>query len=217
VLGTLTDHEIPIGDAGIRATLRRMAVLARRGIRDEQTLVMSRKITSTAPVANKSAEAKAIFDWTVKNIRYVQDPVHIEFIMSPAKLIEVGSGDCDDLSITVASMAEAVGIPARFVAVKTMARDGYSPRFNHVYPELYLDGRWVAHDIANVAPEVGKTTPNNGEKIIQPVTVDETQPQSLEEFSGTVKIVGAAIGLVLAIGALYVFDRWRNRKNARLY
>jgi hypothetical protein len=209
MLGALTDREIPVGDAGIKATLHRMAVLARRGIRDEQILVLSRHITQSAPVADKAAEAKAIFDWMVKNIRYVTDPVHIEFIMSPAKLLtEVKAGDCDDLSIAMAALAEAVGIPARFVAVKT----GANKRFNHVYPELYINGRWIAYDIANVSPDVGKTTPNTGERLVQPVTVDETQPPSLEEFSGTVKVVGAAIGLVMVIGALFLFERWRSKR-----
>jgi hypothetical protein len=217
MLDTLTIHAIPEGEAGIKVTLHRMAILVRRGIRDERILVLSRQITTNAPVANKAAELKTIFEWMVKNIRYVQDPVHIEFIMHPAKLLEVKAGDCDDLSILFAALAESIGVPARFVAVKTLAGndadDKGERRFNHVYPEAYVNGAWVPYDVANIAPAVGQTTPNNGDKIIQPVTVCETSPQTMEEFSGTVKIVGAAVGLALVVGVLYVIMKWKDKNN----
>jgi transglutaminase-like putative cysteine protease len=166
-LGSLSITRIPDGVAGIRVTMQRMANIARRAIRDERFIILVRQLTRGLPPADKMAEAKAIFDWGATNIRYVKDPVGIEMIMHPNRLVELGAGDCDDLSIFMGAAFESLGIQARFVAVESRLNAGY----NHVYPQGFIDGQWITFDLASPRPTVGVSVPSVTEPLVQDISV----------------------------------------------
>jgi transglutaminase-like putative cysteine protease len=70
-----------------------------------------------------------------------------EFMLHSMEMSGVFDGDCDDVSTLAASLLKAMGLPARFVAI----RFGPSPEFKHVYVETFVDGVPVALD-ATVEP-----------------------------------------------------------------
>ncbi len=89
-------------------------------------------------------EIKALFEWVQRNVRYTKDPFRVEVLHSARRMLELRAGDCDDMSILLGSMLEAIGHPVRLVLV---GPDPLQPRlFSHVYPEVYHKGRWIPLD-----------------------------------------------------------------------
>jgi hypothetical protein len=208
----LSVRQIPDGKPGIAITLQRMALLAREGVRNERILTLSREITRGLPVANKMAEAAAIFEWAKANLRYIKDPFTVEFIMHPERLLAIGQGDCDDLSIFLGSMFESIGIPSRFVAVQTREVG----KFNHVYAEAWLNGRWVAFDLANVNPQIDRPNVSIGEKMIQAISIDGEPQGDFESFQNNVRVALSAVGILVIAGIAWIMFRL-GRKSVRHY
>jgi transglutaminase-like putative cysteine protease len=92
-------------------------------------------------------EIRAIHEYVRDNIRYVRDIHGVETIATPAKTLQMMQGDCDDKSLLVASLLEAVGHPARFVAV------GRSPGdYEHVLVETRVGSRWIPVETTEPVP-----------------------------------------------------------------
>lgn len=60
-----------------------------------------------------AGQASALLTWVQRNIRYVNEPG--EIIQTPFVTMDVGYGDCDDLAVLLASMAESIKLEWRFV------------------------------------------------------------------------------------------------------
>jgi hypothetical protein len=78
------------------------------------------------------SEVKAIFDWVRKNVRYVRDSYDRDTFQHPVRTIQFGGGDCDDYSIVLASMLQAIGYPVRLRVIKTHAAQDW----NHIYIQV---------------------------------------------------------------------------------
>jgi len=84
----------------------------------------------------KKCQARAMFGFVQQNFEYVSDPVSDEYYKTAKETIANGGAlDCDDSSILLATLLEAVGIPARFVFVP-----------GHVYVEAYVNDKWYPMD-----------------------------------------------------------------------
>jgi hypothetical protein len=94
-----------------------------------------------APSYDRKAEVGALFAFVRRNFRYVKDPTLVELIHTPEKLLEVRSGDCDDFTVIIGSLLGAVGYETRVAIVGPVAGI-----WSHTFPEVWLDGRWVALD-----------------------------------------------------------------------
>lgn len=75
----------------------------------------------------KICHAKALFYFVRDNFEYVLDPTAYEYIKTAKESLVSGGGDCDDASVLLANLLDAVGIKTRFVFI---------PR--HVYIQAYL-------------------------------------------------------------------------------
>lgn len=64
-----------------------------------------------------NSEIGAIYAWVCKNIRYTRDIHNVEYVQSPARLIQSMSGDCDDIACLLAALCMALGNEARFLVV----------------------------------------------------------------------------------------------------
>ena len=62
--------------------------------------------------------AKAMFYFVRNNFEYVSDPTSYEYVKTARESLVSGGGDCDDGSVLVASLLDAVGIKTRFVFIK---------------------------------------------------------------------------------------------------
>lgn len=94
-----------------------------------------------APYASLSLPE--IFD-LIKNLPYRPDPLDCETLMRPRYTMNMqgSGGDCDDKSIALASWAVLNGIPYRFLAVRRRDRK----TLHHVFPQLYINGKWLSTD-----------------------------------------------------------------------
>jgi len=110
-----------------------------------------------------------IFNYVKNNVRYEFDPLDIEYVTYPSKMIERinitrrgkngnACGDCDDHAILLASLLVSVGIPARFVVISQSSDSD----FHHIYTEAYniQTGNWIPLDAIYKHFEVGQVVDN---------------------------------------------------------
>ncbi|MBN1176010.1 transglutaminase domain-containing protein [Candidatus Woesearchaeota archaeon] len=71
--------------------------------------------------SDDECRAVEIFDYVVMNYEYISDPRGVELIQSPHDTLEVGGGDCEDLTILYNSLLENVGIETKLVLTKDHA------------------------------------------------------------------------------------------------
>lgn len=85
------------------------------------------KIVSISCSSQKVCQAKAIFYFVRNNFDYISDPNKYEYVKSARESLVSGGGDCDDASILLANLEEAIGIKSRFVFIPA-----------HVYVQIWL-------------------------------------------------------------------------------
>jgi transglutaminase-like putative cysteine protease len=74
----------------------------------------------------------------------------VDFMLNQLRTENIIEGDCDDISIFLASVTLAAGTNTRFVAIET---DG-DGEYNHVYVEVLINDKWYVLD-----PTVESGTP----------------------------------------------------------
>lgn len=87
-------------------------------------------------------KSRAIYNWIKQNIHYTRDADGLDIYTSPSRTIELGRGDCDDVSALYSSLAGIVGVP---VKLKVITQD--QRVWSHIYP-ISLNGKWLAYDAA---------------------------------------------------------------------
>lgn len=137
---------IPKGHLGTQRTVEHMKALIRVGARDFYVrqkaidILLERRVTPKDYVG----EIRALFEWVQRHVRYTKDPFQLEVLHSPRRLLELRAGDCDDMSILLGALLEAIGHPVRLVLT---GPDPLRPRlFTHVYLEVFHKGRWISLD-----------------------------------------------------------------------
>lgn len=157
-------RDIGSGDEAIMETLSHMKRLTLRDATTPDVKALAAKIrkevkadTSLSPEQQRLALVKGAFDWVVDNITYrfdhdavsdhvdVKNPKNTEFVIAPKHLLTVLEGDCDDMSVMLASILLALGFEVNFKVIAWRSKD-----FTHVYIEVKLptdEGeRWVPMD-----------------------------------------------------------------------
>jgi transglutaminase-like putative cysteine protease len=142
---------IPEGDAGVKATLRIMVSVVRAAKKTLPVVTLARSIVKNCPPKDYVCEATALQQYVQQRIRYTRDINNLETVQYPEQTLSLGTGDCDDMSILLASLAESVGFPTRFAAIG-LSGEGFS----HVLAQLMIPGQgWVS---AEVIPIDGSNT-----------------------------------------------------------
>jgi len=150
-LATTPPHTLS-GFTGAPDTMRAM-VRAVQGPRGEQSVLvrrMTEDVVREIYPKDYLGEIIAIRQWVATNLRYANDPVHVEYIGDPQRLAEdiqahgKAVGDCDDIASLIACMALQVGRVAEFVCVGFGAPHEYS----HVWTRVLesKSGKWVCCD-----------------------------------------------------------------------
>lgn len=85
----------------------------------------------TAPNA-PATKVFGIYNEVSNRIYYVSDPRKDEYVAKPMETWDAMGGDCDDFSILLASLYEAVGLDASIVEV-------YNPEYGHVFVILHIE------------------------------------------------------------------------------
>ncbi len=135
----VTLEAVPDGEAGIRATLKRMRDQVNEAKADPAIYDKAREIIRYEPQKNFPQEARAVQAWVQQHIRYTRDPTDMDSLQEPSKTLELGMGDCNNQSTLVAALLNSIGARTRFHAI------GPEPGvFTHVFTEVLIDGSWFA-------------------------------------------------------------------------
>jgi predicted transglutaminase-like cysteine proteinase len=148
------------GDAGTAQTIKLMDWAVDRACRDPLIRTIAGRLVRQLDPMNLAGQARAIWDWFTRSVRFVRDGVGQEVITDAAWTIQNGFGDCDDMVVALRGLLGAVGIVTRTVTVATnAAAPGKPPQFSHVYLEAQLeDGRWIPLDPARPNARFGATS-----------------------------------------------------------
>ena len=104
---TVTQH--PPGLPHVRATIKKMADLARKGMHSYPIRNLATRITRNVPSKDYRGELEAIYRWVRDTIRYRKDPWGLEWVQSPERTVKERAGDCDDITTLLAALAGALG------------------------------------------------------------------------------------------------------------
>jgi hypothetical protein len=162
VVVNFTLEEIPNGEAGTDATLKRIIEVSQRSLYTPELRLLALQVLKAGNVSgrDKIGASGALYGFVKNRIRFVNDPIGVETVQEPAVTLRLGAGDCDDQSVLMAALARSIGIPARFAVI------GADPdHFRHIYPELHIGGKWLTADTTSPRP-FGKAPPPLGVKKI---------------------------------------------------
>jgi Transglutaminase-like superfamily len=138
--------QIPRGYPGTERTVEHIKTLIQIGAKDFYVRQKAIDILLERGVKPKDyrGEIKALFEWVQQNVRYTKDPFRVEVLHSARRMLELRAGDCDDMTILLGAMLEAIGHPVRLVLA---GPDPLRPLlFSHIYLEADYKGRWIPLD-----------------------------------------------------------------------
>lgn len=103
---------------------------------------------------DRSGQARAITSWMEDNVRYVRDPLGVEYVRSPTAMLDewekfgMANGDCDDQVLLSGSMFNSIGFAVRPVGVHLHDSEYH----DHVALQIQGDhGEMVNYDPCNPA------------------------------------------------------------------
>lgn len=152
------------GDLGIRQTLQEMRSIVRAWRSDPGIRELAVRVTSQCPPKDWVCEVRTLHLWVQQSIRYVADVLEVETLQTPELTLAQRAGDCDDQSILLASLLQAVGHPVRFVAVDLGDGRGLS----HVFCETPIGAYWVAAETTEPW-DLGRRPPGIRRVMVQSV------------------------------------------------
>ena len=144
------------GDAGIAQTIQAMRQLIDQGKKDPVIHELAAQILHRGRVAahDSAGEARAVGEAVYRNVRFTRDVYGKETLHAARDIVRLRIGDCDDFVILICSLLGTIGHKTRIVTVSNHPED--PGQFSHVYPETFVNGRWVAVDYARRSPAFGK-------------------------------------------------------------
>lgn len=123
-----------------------MMKFAIEGGRSPNIILLAQNICKNVTSGDYASEVLALNYWVYQNVRYISDPTNVELVKDPERLIQTGSGDCDDIAVLCAALLLAVGKTPAFMLV---AFNG-SPMPSHVFALAKTPSGWVPLDpVAN--------------------------------------------------------------------
>lgn len=99
-----------------------------KSIRDPYTLTVRSQIARGCPERDDWCMVQGIYWWVRNHIRYTSDIYGIDLYQSFRRSAELGTGDCDDMTIAIMSLLLCAGFRA---GAKIISQDGKV--YGHVY------------------------------------------------------------------------------------
>jgi hypothetical protein len=140
------------GFSGHPDTLAAMVDVA-QGPRGEQSMMvrsMMEEIVRWVQPKDYLGEILAVRYWVTDRVRYANDPMHVELVKDPQRLIEevvargLAVGDCDDLATLIGTMCLQLGRDCEYVVVGFGGAGSYSHVFVRVKEPR--SGEWIVCD-----------------------------------------------------------------------
>lgn len=104
-------QEMPGIKSGMRNDFLKLLYPAHQSIRN-----MAAKIATSSCQQSEICYSKALFYFVRDNFQYIADPPN-DYLESPFDTLQTGGADCDGLSILLANLEMAIGIPTRFAFI----------------------------------------------------------------------------------------------------
>lgn len=142
---TVARQTIARGDAGTAQTLYAMRQIVRESLTVPVVRLTAVGIASREAPGRLSAIVSALDAWAHEAFHFMRDPYQVEQLHRPDWMLAQWRTrgkiyvDCDDAAILLAALGEAVGVPARFVAVAFFDRRA---DYSHVWTELWDGDGW---------------------------------------------------------------------------
>jgi hypothetical protein len=131
-------------DMPIEQRIASIQKMIEKGVMDPNMTKLAMKITAHCPERDGKCEAKAIYKYVKKHMRYTGDvaPIKrsngsvegIDRYATPQRSLEFGGGDCDDQVAVVATLGSSIGLVTRLRVTAQPGEDDYS----HIYPIIGL-------------------------------------------------------------------------------
>jgi transglutaminase-like putative cysteine protease len=138
---------LPEGAQGTRTTLQIMSAYVKQFKANARVRNLALSIVEHLAPKDWAGEVRVMHEWVRDQIRYVADIHGVETVQTPLATLDIGQGDCDDMSSLLASLLEAIGHPSRFFAI------GDAPgTFKHVLVQTPVGGRWIGLDPTQNVP-----------------------------------------------------------------
>lgn len=134
-----------------------MTRLAKDGGKDVGVITLARQCLRMNSVAPRDAagEIRCLQGWVRDHIDYRNDPRDVEMVQTPARTLQLQSGDCDDQATLLAALLLSLGYSPRFLAVGLNGED-----FSHVLTEVRLGTRWIPLETILPGVQPGWLPPN---------------------------------------------------------
>lgn len=168
---------LPETDGGldaVRKTLRLMVAITRKYRTDAACVNVARQILVARGIRDvrheKPLSIRHLHCWVRDTIIYCPDPQDVELLQTPPQTLTIGTGDCDDKAMLVATLLATCGFATRFKAVGGVgsewsgneADEGEDPGYSHVFAEVRLGTRWLGLDTIVSTSTPGWEPPNIG-------------------------------------------------------
>lgn len=154
-IGTAASTPLLAGDAGTAQTVSLMNQAADKAYRDPFVRAIAGRLVRGLDPSDVAGQARAVWDWFVRHVRFVRDGVGQEVVQDAAWTLQHGFGDCDDMTVALRGLLGSVGIVTRTVTVANIPGED---AFSHVYLEAQLaPGRWIPLDAARPQARFGET------------------------------------------------------------
>ncbi|MBN2043068.1 MAG: transglutaminase domain-containing protein [Candidatus Aenigmarchaeota archaeon] len=111
----------------------------------------------------------SIYQAIGERVHYISDPRDDEYIATPAETWNIQGGDCDDISILMASMFESIGLDASMV-------EAYNESYGHVFVIVRIDED-LDRFLQDYKPLIEKYTPYFGMKPFNFLIFRETESE----------------------------------------
>lgn len=170
-------------------TLRKMRehALGDRGERSLEVRMLTEAVTRQLRPKDYLSEILAVRNFCTTHVRYMNDPLHVELIKDPQRLVEEIDAfgrtvaDCDEIAQLIATMLLTTGRDAQFVVCGFDAPGDYSHVFARVREPK--SGEWIVVDPVAGQDEAG---------MLQKITTAEAW--SLDDHDGPRRLAGVPTG-----------------------
>jgi len=85
-----------------------------QSLRDPRMRAIGLEVTSACPARDDLCELQAIFEFVKRNIRYTGDITDKDTFQTAWRTMQMGGGDCDDMSVLNAVLAMENGFQTKF-------------------------------------------------------------------------------------------------------
>lgn len=186
------------GNAGTQRTVTAMRRLIDEGRADQTVIFAASQIARRYGQKDYRGQIKGLHNFVQSYIHYVKDPNTVELVRSPIWTLYYRTGDCDDQTILLSSLAEAIGFRTRIKAIK--ADINWPNEFSHVYSQIQLPdtGEWITSD--TIVP--GKPAGWEADERFGSRTWEGLGSMGLNGFSGLDSTGGIGVGTIGDVGDL---------------